>query len=307
MKRFVIIFAMLVLSCYHILANTTRDIEPAPDYNSQKIKKLVILYINLERVNRGNAALLINNKVEAAAQWHSDYMAGTEKISHIAIHKGMHDVQERVTTFGENISRYAEILTFYYSINAANIKFQKIKDKDGEYLDFGKTNVRWYSETEIAMGMFNSLMTEAINIKYLSSEALNSIGGGISPGKSSDIQSWYGSFAIVEKKNLFIKPVKQECRKEVIRKKIDGGDKDEKVLTYTITGLTGNRACLLAVKSSGEYKVYFDTAITGNFKFRIDDDFRSRLTGDEKLYVSTVDVVNDTYYPVMFIEAINFD
>lgn len=302
-----ILFSMLIILFLisGINANTTRDLKSGPDYNSEKIKKNIILYLNLERVNMGNPPLIINRILNSAAQWHSDYMAEAEILSHITGTKGMHDVEQRVVHFGEKIDRYSEIISGSYSVSADGVTSEKKKDSEGEYVDFGKVSVYWLSETEIAMAMIKKILADPRYTNYLSNEKLNSIGGGVSGGKINGIKAWYASFAIVEKKGLLRFMLKMNFKKEIIKKKENGKEIDETVVRYSISGFAaGSKVALLAINPAGVYKT-FDSKVPGNeFFFRIDDTFRSKLADDEKLYFATYDEENDTYYPVLRIEVL---
>ncbi len=304
MRRGAFLFVMLIVGFSGIMANTSRDIEPGPDYNRFTIRKLVILYINIERVNAGNPAFVISKKLNMAAQWHSDYMAETEKVAHMADKKGMRDVEQRVTSFGEKIDRYAEILSFSLSLNAEDLKYEKRKDPGGEYIDFGKTNVRWYNETEIAMIMIRGILSDPVYKSYIANSALNSIGGGIASGRSRDIASWYGSFAVVQKKDVIKQKLKVDSKRDIITKKVNNKDVEETIITYEIEGLSAGRVCLLAMSSSGAYRTFLSSKTDGRYKFVIDDEFRSRLAEDEKLYVAAFDDENDTFIPVTRIDVL---
>lgn len=304
MKRYLLGLTSLFLVLYNAFANTSKDLGDPPYYNPERIKKLVILYINLERVNSGRPALVINKKLNMAAQWHSDYMAAVETVTHIADKKGMHDVQERVTSYGERIDRYSEVLGFTYSMSAEDGKFMLKKDSTGEYTDFGKDNVWWYNETEIAMRIMKSILGDERSRSHVLNEYINSAGGGVSPGKSKNLDAWYGSFALVEKKDLPRIKLKVDFKKEVVKKKVNGKETDENVAVYNVSGFFDPKVALLIMSPSGTYRVVNYTAVNGKCSFRIDDEFRAGLADGEKIYIATYDKENDTYYPVMRIEVI---
>lgn len=304
MKRILPFFITILFFIPQINANTTRDLTPLPDYNPEKIKKHIIMYINLERVDNVKPAFIINKKLNAAAQWHSDYMSSEEKLAHVTNKKGLHDVQERAVYFGEKIDRYAEIICSSGSLSSEGVPFIKKKDSGGEYIDFEKTTVNWLTEFEIALAMRKSILNDPVYKNYLSNENLNSIGGGISNGKLNGLPGWYASFAIVEKKDLLKYKLKMAFKKEAVKKVENGKETEETVIKYSFSGLPGQKAAVLAVSPSGVYRAFDYPLFNGQFSLSIDDNFRSRLAADEKLYISNYDAENDTYYPVARIEVI---
>jgi len=304
MKKLLLFLIIIPLLISVVTANTTRDLKSPPDYNPEKIKKLVILYINIERVNSGKPAFVINRILSKAAQWHSDYMSAEEKMTHITNRKGMHDVQERVNFYGEKFDRYAEILQNPYSLSAEGVPLIKKKDSSGEYIDFQKSTVYWLTEFEIAISMQASILKDPEYSNYLSNEKLNSIGGGVSEGKHNGLKAWYASFAIVEKKDLPIYKLKTVYKKETVKKTVNSAETEETVIQYTISGLQGTTGAVLAVSSSGVYRTFNYAISSGEFTFRIDDKFRENLASDEKLYTAVYDQENDIFYPVSRIEVI---
>ncbi len=304
MKKYILLILIVSFSVCRIMANTTRDLMPVPEYNSEKIRKHIILYINIERINAGMPALVINRKLNSAAQWHSDYMAETGKLFHQANKKDMHDVQQRVLSFGEKIDRYAELLAFSYSVSIGDKPFVRKKDSGGEFIDFGNASVYRLSETEIAMAMMNVILKDSSYKNYMSNDKLNSVGGGVTGGISNGLNGFYSSFAIVEKTGLFKLKLKADFRKEIVKKTEDGKEVDESVLQYDISGFIDPKAVLLIINSSGVYRTIDKNVVNGRISFRIDDRFRSELSGDEKIYVASYDKENDAYYPVMRVDII---
>jgi hypothetical protein len=304
MKKNFLILLMLNLFVVQISANTTRDLPDTPVYDSVKIAKHVMLCINFERINSGLPAFAAGKKLNAAAKWHSDYMAKEGRLFHLAGKKDMRDVQQRVMFFGEKIDRFAEILSFSYSVNAGEIPFAKKTDSKGEYIDFGKETVRWMGQTEIAMSIFNSILKNRDYAGYLSNEKLNAIGGGISAGKGNGLDGWYGSFAVVEKKDLLMVRLKAEMKHEVVRKISNGKEIEENVVNYEIAGFIEPKAFILAVSPAGDYRVFDYSVINGRLNIRIDDQFRDKLNGDEKLYAATYDKENEAYYPLLRLEVL---
>jgi hypothetical protein len=287
-----------------LTAFTTRDLKPEPEYNPEKIKKLVILHLNLERVNNGKPAFIINKNLNSAAKWHSDYMSEKGKLFHITSEKGKHDILQRVTFYGEKVSSYAEIISSACSLNVDGKKLLKKKDDEGEYIDFGNTQVLWLTETEIAMLIMRNILNDPAYIKYLQYEPFNSIGGGISPGNQDCLKTWYGSFAFVEKKDIIKLKLKMIFKKQTVLKKTNGKDKEEIIVKYNVSGLTGGKAAVLAVGRSGSFKAFNFMVSNGQLEFLIDDEFREKLMDDDRLYVATYDEENDAYYPVFRVEVI---
>lgn len=304
MKNSVITVLLILLPVFMAVSNTTRDLKQPPEYSTEKIKKHILLYINIERINAEMPSLVINRKLGSAAQWHSDYMAETKQLFHQANKKDMHDVQQRVLYFGEKIDRYAELLAFSYSVNIGERPFVKEKDSSGEYIDFGKISVCWLTETEIAMEMMKHILKDASYKSYMSNEKLNSIGGGISGGMSNDLNGFYGSFAIVEKTGLLKLKLKVKSAKEIIKKIENGKEAEEIVVMYDIAGFIEPKAALLIINSSGIYRTIDSPVVNGRIFFRIDDKFRSALAADEKIYIASYDKENDMYYPLMRIDEI---
>jgi len=304
MKKYKLLIFIVLFYITGTPANTTRDLKAVPDYNPLRIKKLIILHINLERINNGRPSFIMNRNLNAAAQWHSDYMSEQEKLFHIASEKGMHDILQRVTFFGEKVNSYAEIISSVYSISAERLPFTKKKDNNGEYIDFGKNEVYWLSETEIAMLMKRSILNNPAYVKYILHEPFNSIGGGITPGNINSLKGWYGSFAIVEKRDVIRLKLQIKFEKYTVRKKINGKEKEKVIVKYFISGFRGLKAALLAVSGSGSFRVFDFTVMDGRLDFRIDDEFRQKLNDDDRLYAASYDEENDTYYPVSRIDVL---
>jgi hypothetical protein len=304
MGKYFFLFMVLQLFSAFVYSNTTRDLKSAPGYSIEKIKKLLVLHLNFERVNSGVPSFVINRNLGKAAQWHSDYMSMAEKVTHISDKKGMHDIEQRATSVGERFSRYAEITAFSYLANAEGLTFEKKKDPQGEYIDFGNASVRWLGETEIAMIMKKNILNNGKYASYLLNEKLNSIGGGITAGKMRDLQAVYASFAIIEKRDLFRFKIKMDLKKETVKKTENGKDTDEPVLTYSYSGIIEEKAAVLVVSSSGSFKIIDSAVLNGHVSFRIDDKFRSGMTEGDRLYFAVYDKDNDIYSPVSKIEVI---
>jgi hypothetical protein len=151
MKRTIVILIVLFICTLTLMAKTTRDLPPPPFYNPENVKKTIILFLNLERVNSGKPALVINRNINTAARWHSDYMSEVQKLYHVSNRKGMHDVNQRVTRYTERTGLCAEIIGFANSLNLWTQVYTEKSDSEGTYIDFGDADIYWQNETEISM------------------------------------------------------------------------------------------------------------------------------------------------------------
>lgn len=55
---------------------------------------------------------------------------------------------------------------------------------------------------------------------------------------------------------------------------------------------------------SGVYRIFGAKTADTDYNFIINNDFRSGIAADEKLYITTYDNENDIYYPVMRIDVL---
>jgi hypothetical protein len=234
-------------------------------------------------------------------------MSEVQNLYHVANRKGMHDVNQRVARYTERTGLCAEIIGFANSLNLREQLYTEKSDSEGTYLDFGDANIYWQNETEIAMDFLNKTVNNKKDNSYktyLENDIFNSIGGGITPGKFNSIDGWYGSFALVQKTDIHRAICKMNFRREIIKKNTDGKETEEIIIKYNISGFNRYRVSFLAVTPTGAYRTFGAKTAVTDYNFIINDDFRSGITADEKLYIATYDSENDTYYPVMRIDLL---
>ncbi len=189
-----LVLCFVFLTSTGSVADTSRDLGPKPRWNFVRMEDWILFYSNLERTDRDLPPLLHEESLSLAARWQARYCSEKRQLSHTAADPSMRTVGRRISRFqeGRTPSRWGENVIVIFQTNTSGKQYMIKRDAGGVYRDYGKHEVRWYSEREAARTMVLDWMKSPGHRANLLRKEFRRMGPGVVPGIYRKEPAFYG-------------------------------------------------------------------------------------------------------------------